>query len=73
MHPLVKARRIAALSQSELAKLSGVCQTTISMIENGRITNPHPKTIRQMAEALGVTPLSLFEPEGIETEEVEVG
>ncbi len=73
MHPLVKARRIAAVSQRELAEKSGVGQTTIARIEQGHITNPHPKTVRQLAEALGVTPLSLLEPEEIEKKEVEVG
>ena len=73
MHPLVKARRIAAVSQRELAEMSGVGQTTIARIENGLVKEPHPKTIRQMAEALGVTPLSLFEPEQTEKEEVSVG
>ena len=73
MHPLTKARRIAAISQTDLAKTSGVGRVTISRIESGEIRTPYPKTVRALADALGVEPLSLYESEPTEEEEVRVG
>jgi len=48
-----------ALSQRELAEMSGVDQTTISHIETGK--GAWPRTARKLAEALGVTPAELQE------------
>jgi transcriptional regulator with XRE-family HTH domain len=49
-----EARLNAGYSQSELAKLAGVSQSSIAMIETGERTNPHPRTLRKLAEALGI-------------------
>lgn len=53
----VRERR--ALSQRELAALSGVDQTTISHIEGGK--GAWPRTARKLAQALGVDPDELME------------
>ena len=45
----------AALTQLELAQRAGVSKTTIVNIEAGRI-EPHPPTVRKLAQALGVEP-----------------
>jgi transcriptional regulator with XRE-family HTH domain len=43
------------LSQEELHELTGVSRDTISKMETGERPNPHPRTLRKLAEALGVT------------------
>jgi transcriptional regulator with XRE-family HTH domain len=53
-------RNIAALrerrmwTQVRLAKEAGISPTTVSGIENGRISRPHFGTLRKLAAALGV-------------------
>lgn len=42
-------------SQVELHELSGVSRDTIAKLELGQRPNPHPRTLRKLAEALGVT------------------
>ena len=46
-------REKAGLSQSELARRSGVKQSVISDIENEKTLNPRVDTIMALAEALG--------------------
>jgi transcriptional regulator with XRE-family HTH domain len=46
-------------SLNDLAKLSGVSKATIVQIEAGRV-DPQPRTIRKLAEALGVKPEELL-------------
>lgn len=53
---LKQHRQDAYLSTRELAKRAGVSYATISRIENGRVGNVWPVTIRAIAEALGVQP-----------------
>ncbi|WP_246564977.1 helix-turn-helix domain-containing protein [Streptomyces roseirectus] len=48
-------RRRRGLSQEELADRSGVSVRTISHVETGRIDRPRPTTVRQLADALGLT------------------
>jgi len=50
------------LSQAELAKRSGVSRATIVSIESGRAGAQYG-TIRKSAQALGVEPADLMEPE----------
>lgn len=50
---LKELRRLRALSQQELAEESGVGRATISRIERGE-TGAHGRTLRRLAEALGV-------------------
>lgn len=52
---LRNARKRALLSQSELAAVSGVSLRTISDIERGLVTTPHPNTMRRLSDALDLT------------------
>ena len=42
------------LTQEELAERAGTSPTTISNLESGKIKNPHYRTLRRVATALGV-------------------
>ena len=42
-------------SQQELADMTGVARDTISKLETGDRPNPYPRTLRKLAEALGVS------------------
>jgi transcriptional regulator with XRE-family HTH domain len=53
-------RRRLGLNQRELARLSELTQPSISELESGRRA-PHPRTIRKLAGALGVSHDALFE------------
>ena len=56
--PRLREQRLRrALSQEELAKLTGLSRTTIIKIEGGR--NAWPKTHRKLAQALRVKPEDL--------------
>jgi DNA-binding Xre family transcriptional regulator len=50
-----------ALSMADLVKIAGVTKTTIIAIEHGRVTAIKRKTIRRLAEALGVEPWDVVE------------
>ena len=52
-------RREKGLSQQELADLAGVGQDSISAIETGK-HEPHPRTLRKLAEALDVEVADFF-------------
>ena len=52
---LKRVRLQQALSQQELADISGVTQKSITDIENN-YRAPHPNTVRKLANALGVEP-----------------
>ena len=52
------------LSQAELARRSGVHALTITRLESGR-TAPSTRTVRALAEALGVPPGDLASPEEV--------
>jgi DNA-binding XRE family transcriptional regulator len=56
---LKELRRRRVLSMRELEELSGVSHNTIWRIEAGR-QGAHPRTIRKLAEALGVEPEELL-------------
>jgi len=49
-----------ALSQRDLAKLSGVAQTTIVRLEAGNAA-ANPSTMRKLAKALKISPADLWE------------
>ncbi len=59
---LRRLRRQAALSQQELAARAGTTQETISRLERGH-TAARGRTIRKLAEALGVEPQELTKGE----------
>ncbi len=46
------------LSQEELHKATGISRDTISRLETGK-RRAHPRTVRKLAEALGVAPWEL--------------
>jgi transcriptional regulator with XRE-family HTH domain len=52
-------RKERALSQRDLARVSGVGPVTISELERG-VREAQPRTIRKLAEALGVEPKELM-------------
>jgi transcriptional regulator with XRE-family HTH domain len=52
-------RKERALSQRDLACTSGVGSVTISELERG-VREAQPRTIRKLAEALGVEPKELM-------------
>jgi transcriptional regulator with XRE-family HTH domain len=56
---LKQLREERALSLRELAEVSGVSHTTIWQHERGK-AGAHPRTVRLLAEALGVTPRELM-------------
>jgi transcriptional regulator with XRE-family HTH domain len=56
---LKELREEQALSLRELAEASGVSHTTIWEHERGK-EGAHPRTVRLLAEALGVSPRELM-------------
>lgn len=61
MNKLKELREARALSLRELSERSGVGRNTILRIEHGH-TNVWPRTVRHLAEALGVEPRELIGP-----------
>ena len=55
-------RRVQALSLRDLTRRSGVAFDTISKLETGK-RRAQPRTIRKLAEALGVEPKELMKGE----------
>ncbi len=53
-------RRDSVLSQRELSRMTGVAFDTISRLETGK-QRAQPKTVRKLANALGVEPRELIE------------
>ena len=62
MERLKELRRERVLSLRELEERSGVSYNTIWRIEDGR-QGAHPRTVRKLAEALGVEPHELAKGE----------
>jgi len=56
---LKELRRARVLSLRELEEKSGVSYNTIWRIEDGR-QGAHPRTVRKLADALGVEPSELI-------------
>jgi transcriptional regulator with XRE-family HTH domain len=56
---LKELRRERVLSLRELEERSGVSYNTIWRIEDGR-QGAHPRTVRKLAEALGLQPSELI-------------
>ena len=54
-----RLRELRALSQRELAARANLSVTTVNRIETGK-RKPIPRTVRRLAEALGVTPEELL-------------
>ena len=60
MKRLKELRREQVLSLLELEEKSGASYNTIWRIESGR-QGAHPRTVRKLAEALGVAPKELMQ------------
>ena len=52
-------RRERALSQRDMSRMTGIAFDTISRLETGK-QRAQPRTIRKLAEALGVEPKELM-------------
>ena len=59
---LRRLRRARALSQRDLARITGIAQDTISQLETGK-REAQPRTIRRRAEVLSVEPSTLMKEE----------
>ena len=57
---LVVLRESRMWTQGRLAEEAGISPTTVSGIENGRISRPHFGTVRKLAVALRVEPEDLL-------------
>lgn len=62
MRRLRAVREAKFLSLSDLAERSGVSKLTIHRLEHGA-NQPYPRTVRKLAEALGVEPMELVGPQ----------
>jgi transcriptional regulator with XRE-family HTH domain len=62
---LRKWRERKAFSQQELAERAHITRAALSRIESGA-AEPHPRTIRKLAQALGVQPEDLMRIEDFE-------
>lgn len=61
---LVREKRTErGLTQAELAKLSGVSQQNISLIENKQITNVGILTLEALSKALKCKVFDLYKPD----------
>ena len=59
---LRQLRRERALSQRDLSGITGIAHDSISQLETGK-RDAQPRTIRKLAEALGVEPRELMKEE----------
>jgi len=59
---LRQLRRDRALSQRDLSGMTGIAHDSISQLETGK-RDAQPRTIRKLAEALGVEPKELMKGE----------
>jgi transcriptional regulator with XRE-family HTH domain len=59
---LRQLRREQALSQRDLSRITGIAHDSISQLETGK-REAQPRTIRNLAEALGVEPRELMKEE----------
>lgn len=58
---LMRQRRLARLTQRELASRAGVHKETISRLERGAVAgSPEAETLRKLASALALSPEQLF-------------
>ena len=56
---LRQLRREQALSQRDLSEITGIAHDSISQLETGK-REAQPRTIRKLADALGVEPRELM-------------
>ena len=63
-------RERKSLSRDDLALRSGVSGKTVKRIEEQKVENPRPVTIRRLADALGIEPEKLRPPVEIEEDQL---
>ena len=63
MQALIDARNEAGITQTELSRRTGIAQTDSSKLERGN-GNPSLKTLKRLAEGLGMTLELKFKPIG---------
>lgn len=61
---LLRLRKDAGLSQSQLAKKLGVSQPFVAKLESGRVKNFNLNTLSKAADVLGYSLRVSFEPNG---------
>ena len=61
---MIDARKQSGLTQKELAERTGINQADISKLENGT-ANPSIRTLRRLAEGMGMKMKLVFEPLGM--------
>lgn len=61
---LRRERELRGYSLRELAERSGVTQDNIWKIEHGKTRRPHGRTLRRLADALGIEPRELMHDPG---------
>jgi transcriptional regulator with XRE-family HTH domain len=64
MMQLRRLRRAQALTQEQLSRISRVSRDTISALEAGK-REAQPRTIRRLADAMGVEPQELMKGEDV--------
>lgn len=57
---LKRLRQEAGLSQSQLARDTGISQAIINRVESGEIAQPNPDKLTRLADALGVPSANFF-------------
>lgn len=57
-----KYRKKVGISQDKLSKLANITYNTIIKIESGATCNPRVETLKQIADALGVSVDELLKP-----------
>jgi transcriptional regulator with XRE-family HTH domain len=60
---LRELRRERALSQQDIERMTRVAQSTLSALESGK-RDGQPRTVRKLADALGVEPRELMRRSG---------
>lgn len=66
-HKIRDIRILRGMTQEQLAQKSGVSRVSISMIETGKIANVSSKTLRALADALGVSLDDIFFSESVKS------
>jgi transcriptional regulator with XRE-family HTH domain len=61
---MIDARKQSGLTQKELAERTGINQADISKLENGT-ANPSIRTLRRLADGMGMKMKLVFEPIGM--------
>ena len=59
---MIDARHASGLTQKELAERTGIAQGDISKLEKGN-ANPSLKTLKRLADGMGMTLKIAFEPQ----------